>query len=107
MKLHRGAVETIEGSASSARAFPDTRTILGHFQRSFGLPAGAREVVNPSFSTTAPKPDSTSPSSTPKNSSAFASIPKTSAASPKIFFSRSARGTSRRPPRARFSATSR
>src|SRR6202171_1724541 len=44
-----GAVETIEGIRLIKRALPDTRTILGISNVSFGLPAGAREVVNSVF----------------------------------------------------------
>ena len=44
-----GAVETIEGIRLIKRALPDTRTILGISNVSFGLPAGAREVVNSIF----------------------------------------------------------
>src|ERR1700730_2494975 len=40
-----GAVETIEGIRLIKAALPDTRTILGISNVSFGLPAGAREVV--------------------------------------------------------------
>ncbi len=44
-----GAVETIEGIRLIKGALPDTRTILGISNVSFGLPAGAREVVNSVF----------------------------------------------------------
>ena len=44
-----GAVETIEGIRLIKEALPDTRTILGISNVSFGLPAGAREVVNSVF----------------------------------------------------------
>ena len=44
-----GAVETIEGIRLIKAALPDTRTILGISNVSFGLPAGAREVVNSVF----------------------------------------------------------
>jgi 5-methyltetrahydrofolate--homocysteine methyltransferase len=44
-----GAVETIEGIRSIKKAIPDVRTILGISNVSFGLPAGAREVVNSVF----------------------------------------------------------
>src|SRR5579859_7976374 len=44
-----GAVETMEGIRLIKRALPDTRTILGISNVSFGLPAGAREVVNSVF----------------------------------------------------------
>jgi 5-methyltetrahydrofolate--homocysteine methyltransferase len=44
-----GAVETIEGIRLIKQALPDTRTILGISNVSFGLPAGAREVVNSVF----------------------------------------------------------
>src|SRR5580704_5835030 len=44
-----GAVETIEGIRLIKRALPDTRTILGISNVSFGLPAAAREVVNSVF----------------------------------------------------------
>src|SRR5246127_2976837 len=44
-----GAVETVEGIRLIKRALPDTRTILGISNVSFGLPAGAREVVNSVF----------------------------------------------------------
>jgi len=44
-----GAVETIEGIRLIKDALPDTRTILGISNVSFGLPAGAREVVNSVF----------------------------------------------------------
>jgi len=38
-----GAVETMEGIRLIKQALPDTRTILGISNVSFGLPAGARE----------------------------------------------------------------
>src|SRR5579859_3437948 len=44
-----GAVETIEGIRAIKKAIPDVRTILGISNVSFGLPAGAREVVNSVF----------------------------------------------------------
>jgi len=44
-----GAVETIEGIRLIKQALPDARTILGISNVSFGLPAGAREVVNSVF----------------------------------------------------------
>ena len=44
-----GAVETIEGIRAIKQALPDTRTILGISNVSFGLPAAAREVVNSIF----------------------------------------------------------
>jgi 5-methyltetrahydrofolate--homocysteine methyltransferase len=44
-----GAVETMEGIRVIKEALPDTRTILGISNVSFGLPAGAREVVNSVF----------------------------------------------------------
>src|SRR5438876_8187098 len=44
-----GAVETVEGIRGIKKALPDTRTILGISNVSFGLPAGAREVVNSVF----------------------------------------------------------
>src|SRR5205807_2680389 len=44
-----GAVETMEGIRVIKKALPDTRTILGISNVSFGLPAGAREVVNSVF----------------------------------------------------------
>jgi 5-methyltetrahydrofolate--homocysteine methyltransferase len=44
-----GAVETMEGIRRIKEALPDTRTILGISNVSFGLPAGAREVVNSVF----------------------------------------------------------
>src|SRR5260221_11466878 len=44
-----GAVETMEGIRAIKKALPDTRTILGISNVSFGLPAGAREVVNSVF----------------------------------------------------------
>ena len=44
-----GAVETMEGIRLIKRELPDTRTILGISNVSFGLPAGAREVVNSVF----------------------------------------------------------
>src|SRR5260221_642846 len=44
-----GAVETMEGIRLIKRTLPDTRTILGISNVSFGLPAGAREVVNSVF----------------------------------------------------------
>jgi 5-methyltetrahydrofolate--homocysteine methyltransferase len=44
-----GAVETMEGIRAIKKAIPDVRTILGISNVSFGLPAGAREVVNSVF----------------------------------------------------------
>src|SRR5580692_10122199 len=44
-----GAVETMEGIRLIKQALPDTRTILGISNVSFGLPPGAREVVNSVF----------------------------------------------------------
>ena len=44
-----GAVETVEGIRIIRQALPDARTILGISNVSFGLPAGAREVVNSVF----------------------------------------------------------
>src|SRR5437879_2837677 len=44
-----GAVETVEGIRMIKQALPDVRTILGISNVSFGLPAGAREVVNSVF----------------------------------------------------------
>ena len=44
-----GAVETVEGIRLIKKALPDVRTILGISNVSFGLPAGAREVVNSIF----------------------------------------------------------
>src|SRR5438445_999461 len=44
-----GAVETIEGIRLIKQALPDARTILGISNVSFGLPAGARDVVNSVF----------------------------------------------------------
>jgi 5-methyltetrahydrofolate--homocysteine methyltransferase len=44
-----GAVETIEGIRLIKQALPDVRTILGISNVSFGLPPGAREVVNSVF----------------------------------------------------------
>ena len=44
-----GAVETMEGIRLIRQALPDVRTILGISNVSFGLPAGAREVVNSVF----------------------------------------------------------
>jgi len=44
-----GAVETMEGIRLIKEALPDTRTILGISNVSFGLPPGAREVVNSIF----------------------------------------------------------
>jgi len=44
-----GAVETLEGIRLIKQALPDTRTILGISNVSFGLPTGAREVVNSVF----------------------------------------------------------
>ena len=44
-----GAVETVEGIRAIKKALPDVRTILGISNVSFGLPAGAREVVNSVF----------------------------------------------------------
>jgi 5-methyltetrahydrofolate--homocysteine methyltransferase len=44
-----GAVETIEGVRLIRQRFPNCRTILGISNVSFGLPPGAREVVNSVF----------------------------------------------------------
>src|SRR6516165_4445854 len=44
-----GAVETMEGIRLIKEALPDARTILGISNVSFGLPTGAREVVNSVF----------------------------------------------------------
>jgi 5-methyltetrahydrofolate--homocysteine methyltransferase len=44
-----GAVETMEGIRRIKQALPDVRTILGISNVSFGLPTGAREVVNSVF----------------------------------------------------------
>ena len=44
-----GAVETMEGIRLIKEALPDVRTILGISNVSFGLPTGAREVVNSVF----------------------------------------------------------
>jgi len=44
-----GAVETIEGIRLIKQKIPHVRTILGISNVSFGLPAGAREVVNSVF----------------------------------------------------------
>ena len=44
-----GAVETIEGVRLVRAQLPDVRTILGISNVSFGLPPGAREVVNSVF----------------------------------------------------------
>ncbi|HUN61829.1 MAG TPA: methionine synthase [Candidatus Sulfotelmatobacter sp.] len=44
-----GALETMEGIRLIKQALPDTRTILGISNVSFGLPPGAREVVNSVF----------------------------------------------------------
>src|SRR5216683_4903707 len=44
-----GAVETVEGIRLIKQALPDVRTILGISNVSFGLPAGAREVMNSVF----------------------------------------------------------
>jgi 5-methyltetrahydrofolate--homocysteine methyltransferase len=44
-----GAVETMEGIRLIKQVLPDTRTILGISNVSFGLPAAAREVVNSVF----------------------------------------------------------
>ncbi len=44
-----GAVETIEGIRLIKQTIPFVRTILGISNVSFGLPAGAREVVNSVF----------------------------------------------------------
>src|SRR5258707_928130 len=44
-----GAVETVEGIRIIEQALPNVRTILGISNVSFGLPAGAREVVNSVF----------------------------------------------------------
>lgn len=44
-----GAVETIEGIRLVKQSIPHVRTVLGISNVSFGLPAGAREVVNSVF----------------------------------------------------------
>src|SRR5438477_131482 len=44
-----GAVETIEGIRLIKQALPNVRTVRGISNVSFGLPAGAREVVNSVF----------------------------------------------------------
>src|SRR5215471_8326705 len=44
-----GAVETMEGIRAIKKAIPNVRTILGISNVSFGLPMGAREVVNSVF----------------------------------------------------------
>jgi 5-methyltetrahydrofolate--homocysteine methyltransferase len=44
-----GAVETIEGIREIKKAIPFVRTVLGISNVSFGLPPGAREVVNSVF----------------------------------------------------------
>src|SRR5216684_8522414 len=44
-----GAVETVEGIRLIKQALPNVRTILGISNVSFGLPVGAREVVNSVF----------------------------------------------------------
>ncbi|MGH9756738.1 MAG: dihydropteroate synthase, partial [Candidatus Acidiferrales bacterium] len=44
-----GAVETIEGVRQIKQSVPYVRTVLGISNVSFGLPAGAREVVNSVF----------------------------------------------------------
>jgi len=44
-----GAVETIEGIRLIKQGIPHVRTVLGISNVSFGLPAGAREVVNSVF----------------------------------------------------------
>src|SRR5271155_123600 len=44
-----GAVETIEGIRLIKQQIPHVRTVLGISNVSFGLPAGAREVVNSVF----------------------------------------------------------
>ena len=44
-----GAVETVEGIRVIKQALPNVRTILGISNVSFGLPPGAREVVNSVF----------------------------------------------------------
>ena len=44
-----GAVETIEGVRLIKQRFPHVRTLLGISNVSFGLPPGAREVVNSVF----------------------------------------------------------
>jgi 5-methyltetrahydrofolate--homocysteine methyltransferase len=44
-----GAVETVEGIRLIKQALPDVRTILGISNVSFGLPPGAREVINSVF----------------------------------------------------------
>ena len=44
-----GAVETMEGIRLIKQRLPEVRTILGISNVSFGLPAGAREVINSVF----------------------------------------------------------
>jgi len=44
-----GGVETMEGIRLIKQALPDVRTVLGISNVSFGLPPGAREVVNSVF----------------------------------------------------------
>ena len=44
-----GAVETIEGLRLIKQEFSDARTVLGISNISFGLPPGAREVINSTF----------------------------------------------------------
>ncbi|MFZ3217394.1 MAG: methionine synthase [Candidatus Acidiferrales bacterium] len=44
-----GAVETVEGIRRIRQSIPYVRTVLGISNVSFGLPAGAREVVNSVF----------------------------------------------------------
>jgi 5-methyltetrahydrofolate--homocysteine methyltransferase len=44
-----GAVETVEGIRLIKQALPEARTILGISNVSFGLPPGAREVINSVF----------------------------------------------------------
>ncbi|MGA2813405.1 MAG: methionine synthase [Candidatus Acidiferrum sp.] len=44
-----GAVETVEGIRLIKQALPQVRTILGISNVSFGLPPGAREVINSVF----------------------------------------------------------
>ena len=56
-------------------AFPYVKTVLGVSNICFGLPAAAREVVNSVFLYYAPRPGSTSPSSTPRSWSASPPFP--------------------------------
>ncbi len=79
-----GAVETIEGIRLIKQNIPHVRTVLGISNVSFGLPAGARgKWSTPFSSTTAPRPASIWPSSTPNASSASRRFPRKSASSPR------------------------